>query len=95
MIYKSTYFHFAVLSFHFSLLKVLPPYQLSALCSVGAVSQIRETGAALRQLCQGWSFAPALMLQEKREPQSDGLVPAPLWGSSMMTKFLQSLLSPT
>ena len=69
LIYKSAYFHFIVLSLHFSLLKVLPPYQLPALCSVSAVSQLRETAAGLQQLCQGWSFAPALTLQEERESQ--------------------------
>lgn len=74
MIYKSTYFHFTVSQFHFSLLKVLPPYQLSALHGVSAGSWIRETGAGGKQLCQGWSFVPALMLQEEREPQSGGFV---------------------
>lgn len=80
LIYKSSYFHFTVLSFHFSLLKVLPPYQLTALCSVSAVSQVRETGARLQLLCQGWSFAPALTLQEEREPQPGWTCSSPTLG---------------
>jgi len=69
LIYKSSCFHFIGLSFRFSLLKVLPPYRLTGLCSVRAVSQVRETGAGLRLPCQGWSSAPAPTLRQEREPQ--------------------------